>query len=49
MSVNVSGLYGLEDRLEGVADELHKRNEIETRKLELLKQIEENLSDKDKE
>lgn len=49
MSVNVSGLYVLQDRLERVADELRKRNEIETRKLELLKQIEENLSDKDKE
>ena len=49
MSVNVSGLYGVENRLERVADELHKCNEIETRKLELLKQIEENLSDKDKE
>ena len=47
MSVNVSGLYGLEDRLERVADELHKRNEIG--KLELLKQIERNLSGKDKE
>lgn len=49
MSVNVSGLYGLEDRLERVADELRKRNEIETKKLELLKQIERNLSGKDKE
>lgn len=49
MSVNVSGLYGLEDRLERVADALHKRNEIETQKLELLKQIERNLSGKDKE
>ena len=48
-SVNVSGLYGLEDRLERVADELRKRNEIETQKLELLKQIERNLSGKDKE
>ena len=49
MSVNVSGLYGLEDRLERVADELSKRNEIEAQKLELLKQIERNLSGKDKE
>lgn len=49
MSVNVSGLYGLEDRLERVADELRKRNEIEAQKLELLKQIEKNLSGKDKE
>lgn len=32
MSVNVSGLYGLEDRLERVADELRKRNEIEAQK-----------------
>ena len=48
MSVNVSGLYGLEDRLERVADELRKRNEIEAQKLELLKQIERNLINKDK-
>lgn len=49
MSVNVSGLYGLEDRLERAADELRKRNEIEAQKLKLLKQIERNLSGKDKE
>ena len=49
MSVNVSGLYGLEDRLERVADELRKRNEIEAQKLDLLKHIERNLSDKNKE
>ena len=49
MSVNVSGLYGLEDRLERVADELRKRNEIEAQKLEPLKQIERNLSGMDKE
>ena len=49
MSVNVSGLYGLEDRLERVADELSKCNEIEAQMLELLKQIERNLSNKDKE
>lgn len=49
MSVNASDLYGLEDRLERVADELSKRNEIEAQKLELLKQIERNLSNKDKE
>ena len=49
MSVNVSGLYGLKDRLEMVDDELRKRNEIEAQKLELLKQIERNLSGKDKE
>ena len=49
MSVNVSGLYGLEDRLERVADEQRKRNEIEAKKLELLKQVERNLSGKDKE
>lgn len=35
--------------LKEIADELSKRNEIEARKLELLKQIEKNLSDKDKE
>lgn len=34
--------------LERVADELRKRNEIETQKLELLKQIERNLINKDK-
>lgn len=49
MSVNVSGLYGVENRLERVADELRKRNEIEAQKLDLLKQIERNLSDKNKE
>ena len=49
MHVDVSGLYSIKDKLESVADELRKRNEIETRKLELLKQIEEKLSDRDKE
>lgn len=49
MSVNVNGLYGLEDGLERVADELRKRNEIEAQKLELLKQIERNPSGKNKE
>lgn len=49
MSVDASDLYSIERKLERVADELRRRNEIETRKLELLKQIEENLSDKDKE
>lgn len=49
MSVNVNGPYSIERKLERVADELRKRNEIEAQKLELLKQIEENLSDKDKE
>lgn len=49
MSIDACDLFSIERKLERVADELHKRNEIETRKLELLKQIEENLSDKDKE
>lgn len=49
MSVNVCGLGEIEDNLKEIADELSKRNEIEARKLELLKQIEKNLSDKDKE
>ena len=49
MSVNVCGLDEIEDNLKEIADELSKRNEIEARKLELLKQIEKNLSDKDKE
>ena len=48
-SVNVCGLGEIEDNLKEIADELSKRNEIEARKLELLKQIEKNLSDKDKE
>jgi len=39
----------IEDDLEKIGEELRKRNEIEARKLELLKQIERNLSDKDKE
>ena len=49
MSVNVCGLGEIEHNLKEIADELSKRNEIEARKLELLKQIEKNLSDKDKE
>lgn len=49
MSLDSSDLYSIEDRLERVADELRKRNEIEAQKLELLKQIERNLSGKDKE
>lgn len=49
MFVNVCGLGEIEDNLKEIADELSKRNEIEARKLELLKQIEKNLSDKDKE
>lgn len=49
MSLDASDLYCIERRLERVADEMRKRNEIETQKLELLKQFEKNLSDKDKE
>ena len=49
MSLDSSDLYSIENRLERVADEPRKRNEIEAQKLELLKQIERNLSDKDKE
>lgn len=49
MSLDASDLYSIERRLERVADELRKRNEIEAQKLELLKQIEKNLSDKHKE
>ena len=49
MYVDVSGLHSIKCELARIADELRKRNEIETQKLELLKQIEENLSDKDKE
>ena len=49
MSLDASDLYSIERRLERVADEMRKRNEIETQKLELLKQFEKNLSDKDKE
>lgn len=48
MSLDASDLYSIERRLERVADELRKRNEIETQKLELLKQFEKNLSNKDK-
>ena len=48
MSLDASDLYSIERRLERVANELRKRNEIETQKLELLKQFEKNLSDKDK-
>lgn len=49
MSVDASGLYSIERKLERVADELRRRNEIEAQKLDLLKQIEKNLSNKDKE
>lgn len=49
MSVDASDLYSIERKLERVADELRRRNEIEAQKLDLLKQIEKNLSDKDKE
>lgn len=49
MSVDPSDLYSIERKLERVADELRRRNEIEAQKLDLLKQIEENLSNKDKE
>lgn len=49
MFVDASGLYSIERKLERVADELRRRNEIEAQKLDLLKQIEKNLSNKDKE
>lgn len=49
MSVDASNLYSIERKLERVADELRRRNEIEAQKLDLLKQIEKNLSNKDKE
>lgn len=49
MSVDACDLFSIERKLERVADELRKRNEIEAQKLELLKQIEKNLSDKDNE
>lgn len=49
MSVDASDLYSIERKLERVADELRSRNEIEAQKLDLLKQIEKNLSNKDKE
>lgn len=49
MSVDASDLYSIERKLERVADELRRRNEIEAQKLDLLKQIENNLSNKDKE
>lgn len=49
MSVDASDLYSIERKLERVADELSRRNEIEAQKLDLLKQIEKNLSNKDKE
>ena len=49
MSVDASDLYSIERKLERVADELRRRNEIEAQKLDLLKQIEKNLSPKDKE
>lgn len=49
MSVDASDLYSIERKLERIADELRRRNEIEAQKLDLLKQIEKNLSNKDKE
>ena len=49
MSVDASDLYSIERKLERVADELRRRNEIEAQKLDLLKQIEKILSNKDKE
>lgn len=49
MSVDASDLYSIERKLERVADEPRRRNEIEAQKLDLLKQIEKNLSNKDKE
>ena len=49
MSIDASDLYSIERKLEKVADELRRRNEIEAQKLDLLKQIEKNLSNKDKE
>lgn len=49
MSVDASDLYSIERKLERVADQLRRRNEIEAQKLDLLKQIEKNLSNKDKE
>ena len=49
MSIDACDLFSIERKLERVADELRKRNEIEAQKLELLKQIEENLSGTDKE
>lgn len=49
MSVDASDLYSIERKLERVADELRRRNEIEAQKLDLLKQIEKDLSNKDKE
>lgn len=49
MSVDAGDLYSIERKLERVADELRRRNEIEAQKLDLLKQIEKNLSNKDKE
>lgn len=49
MYVDVGGLIGIKDRLDRIGGKLRKRNEVEVQKLELLKQIERNLSDKDKE
>lgn len=49
MSVDASDLYSIERKLERVADELRRRNEIEAQKLDLLQQIEKILSNKDKE
>lgn len=49
MYVDVGGLIGIKDRLDRIGGKLRKRNKIEVQKLELLKQIERNLSDKDKE
>lgn len=44
MYVDVGGLIGIKDRLDRIGGKLRKRNEIEVQK-----QIERNLSDKDKE
>lgn len=49
MYVDVGGLINIKDRLDGIGGELRKHNEIEAQKLELLKQIEKNLSGKGKE
>lgn len=49
MYVDVGGLINIKDRLDGIGGELRKHNEIEAQKLELLKQIEMNLSGKGKE
>ena len=44
MSVDASDLYSIERKLERVADELRRRNEIEAQKLDQLKQIDKNFS-----